>query len=85
MRAFFSFIFRGLDGLRKVLHLMLLLVIFGFVAGALRTSIPTLPSKAALVLRPEGAIVEQLSGDPIERANLRGVQGCENPVEGSRH
>jgi protease-4 len=68
VRAFFSFIFRGLDGLRKVLHLLLLLVIFGFVAGALRTSIPTLPTKAALVLRPEGAIVEQLSGDPLERA-----------------
>jgi protease IV len=68
VRAFFSFIFRGLDGLRKVLHLLLLLVIFGFVAGALRTSIPTLPAKAALVLRPEGAIVEQLSGDPLERA-----------------
>ena len=68
MRAFFGLLVRLLDGLRKVLHLLLLLVIFGFVVGALRTSIPTVPSKAALVIRPEGEIVEQLSGDPFERA-----------------
>lgn len=51
-----------------MLHLLLLLVIFGFVVGALRTSIPSLPSKAALVIEPEGEIVEQLSGDPLQRA-----------------
>lgn len=68
MRAFFRFVFRGLDGLRKVLHLLLLLIIFGFVFGALRTSIPAMPTDAALVLRPEGEIVEQLSGDPLELA-----------------
>ncbi len=47
MRSFFGFVLRGLDGLRKVLHLLLLLLIFGFVVGALRTSIPRLPAKAA--------------------------------------
>jgi len=61
-------LWRGLDGVRKFLHLLLLLIIFGFVFGALRVSIPTVPSKAALVISPEGQIVEQLSGDPIERA-----------------
>ncbi len=59
---------RGLDWVRKFLHLILLLLIFGFVIGALRVSLPTMPSKAALVIAPEGAVVEQLSGDPIERA-----------------
>ncbi len=68
MRAFFGVLFRGLDVLRRVLHLLLLVVIFGFLIGALRTSIPRLPSKAALVVRPTGAIVEQLSGDPLDRA-----------------
>lgn len=68
MRAFFASVFRLLDFVRRSLHLILLLVIFGFVAGALRTSIPNLPSRAALVLEPEGEIVEQLSGDPIDRA-----------------
>ncbi len=68
MRAFFGVLLRGLDGLRKVLHLLLLLVLFGFVIGALRTSIPRLPAKAALVIQPEGEIVEQRAGDPFDRA-----------------
>lgn len=68
MRRFFGFLWRGLDGLRRVLHLILLLAIFGFIAGALQGSIPKLPAKAALVIAPSGEIVEQLSGDPLERA-----------------
>lgn len=68
MRAFFVALWRGLDGLRKFLHLLLLLVIFGFVVGALRTRLPVIPEQAALVIRPEGRIVEQLSGDPLQRA-----------------
>ncbi|MBX5459959.1 MAG: signal peptide peptidase SppA [Steroidobacteraceae bacterium] len=59
---------RGLDWLRKFLHLILLLLIFGFIAGALRVSIPSVPPRAALLVAPEGEIVDQLSGDPIERA-----------------
>jgi protease-4 len=75
VRSFFGIVLRGLDGLRKVLHLLLLLLIFGFVVGALRTSIPSLPAKAALVIQPEGEIVEQRAGDPFERAfaEARGI------------
>ena len=68
MRKFFGFLFKGLDGLRKVLHLLLLLVIFGFVVGAMSGSIPKLPQDAALVIQPEGEIVEQPTGDPLELA-----------------
>ena len=66
--AFFLAIGRGLDWVRKFLHLILLLIIFGFAIGALRVSSPVIPAKAALVIAPEGEIVEQLSGDPIQRA-----------------
>ena len=66
MGRFFGALWRGLDGLRRVLHLVLLLVIFGFIVGALRSSIPLLPAEAALVIAPVGEIVEQLSGDPFE-------------------
>lgn len=59
---------RGLDGLRRVLHLALLLLIVGFVVGALRGNVPYVPVKAALLLQPRGEIVEQLSGDPLRRA-----------------
>lgn len=67
-------IFRGLDILRKFLHLVLLLLIFGIVVGALRTSIPRVADHSALVLQPSGEIVEQLSGSPVDQAIAR-VQG----------
>jgi protease-4 len=64
----FAFLWRALDGLRKALHLIVLLVIFSVVLVALSPSVPIVPHQAALVLRPEGALVEQLAGDPLERA-----------------
>jgi protease-4 len=67
-------IWRGLDGLRKFLHLVVLLTIFGFVVGALRTSIPHIADASALVIAPKGEIVEQLSGSPVDQA-LEKVQG----------
>jgi protease-4 len=66
--GFFALVWRILEGLRKVLHLVLLLVIFGFILAALHTSIPTVPHSAALVIAPEGELVEQLSSDPVRRA-----------------
>jgi protease-4 len=66
--GFFALVWRILEGLRKVLHLVLLLVIFGFILAALHTSIPTVPRSAALVIAPEGELVEQLSSDPVRRA-----------------
>jgi protease-4 len=61
-------VWRGLDGLRRILHLILLLLIFGVLIGALRGSVPSLPQTAALFLQPQGEIVEQLASDPIRRA-----------------
>ncbi len=63
--GFFKGVWRGLDGLRRILHLILLLLIFGFIIGALRGSLPNLPGHAALFIQPWGSIVEQRSGDPI--------------------
>jgi protease IV len=68
LRSFFSGLWRGLDGLRRALHLILLLLIFGVLLGVLRGSVPKIPAKAALLLVPEGQLVEQLSGDPVARA-----------------
>jgi protease-4 len=67
-------IWRGLDGLRKLLHLILLVVIFGAIAWAVASSTPTVPDRAALVVKPQGRIVEQLSGDPVQRA-IESAQG----------
>ena len=68
VRAILWGLWRGLDVLRRFLHLIFLLVVFGFVFGALRVSLPTVPAKAALLVAPEGELVEQMSGDPLERA-----------------
>jgi len=68
LTGFFGLVWRILEGVRRVLHLILLLVIFGFILAALHTSIPTVPRSAALVLAPEGELVEQLATDPVRRA-----------------
>jgi protease-4 len=65
---FFRGLWRFLDGLRKVLHLLLLLALFAVVFAALRESMPRLPEKGALVIHPSGEIVEQLATVPLERA-----------------
>jgi protease-4 len=58
----------ALDGLRKVLHLVLLLVIFGTLLAASHTTLPIIPRSAALELAPMGSLVEEESGDPLDRA-----------------
>src|SRR5690606_8366152 len=76
---FFAGLWLGLDVLRKLLHLVLLLVLFGFVVGALGTSLPRIADNSALVIAPRGVIVEQLSGDPIDQAinKLQGTRQTE--------
>ncbi len=64
----FSALWTGIDAVRKVLHLLLLLVIFSVFVGALSSSGPMIQAKSALVIRPVGTIVEQLEGDPYDRA-----------------
>jgi protease-4 len=67
----FGYIFRGIDLLRRFLHLVLLLLIFGVLIGALKGSIPHIADNSALVISPKGEIVEQVSGDPIDQAIAR--------------
>ena len=68
IRKVLHWIWVGLDGLRKVLHLLLLLLIFGVIGAVFSRPIPLVPDRAALVIAPQGPLVEQLSGDPFERA-----------------
>lgn len=81
--GFFRGVWAALDGVRKVLHLILLLVLFGIVLAATRSALPYVPAKAALVLAPEGRIVEELSGDALDRAlfELAGERQPETRLE----
>ena len=64
----FGLLWKGLDGLRKVLHLIVLLVLFMVILAALTPELPMVPATAALVVQPEGRLVEQLEGGPLDRA-----------------
>jgi len=66
--SFFSALWSGADVLRKVLHLVLLLFVFLVFFGAMSGVPVGVPDKAALVIRPNGFLVEQLEGDPFDRA-----------------
>ncbi len=65
---FFRFLWRSLDVLRRGLHLIVLLLVFGVLIVLVSPRVPVVPEKAALVVAPQGALVEQLSGQPFERA-----------------
>ena len=63
-----SFLWTGVNGLRKLLHLVLLLMIFSVVISVMGSDVPTVPKKTALVVAPSGARTEQLAGTPFDRA-----------------
>jgi len=68
LKRLFAALWSGVDGVRKVLHLLVLLFIFSIFVSALSSSTSVIPASAALVIRPVGNLVEQLAGDPFERA-----------------
>lgn len=70
IRGFFRLVWGILEGVRKTLHLLLMLLLFGFLLAALHSSVPVVPKSAALVIAPEGTLVEQLSvsADAVRRA-----------------
>jgi len=63
-----SSIWSGVDGVRKILHLLLLVMLFLVFFGAISGTSPILPQQAALFIQPAGPLVEQLDGDPYDRA-----------------
>ncbi len=78
LKTTLSWLWTGVDGLRKALHLVVLLFVFGLFFGAMSTSSPVIPSNGALVIRPAGRIVEQFEGDAYDRAIAKLV-GDEKP------
>ena len=64
----FSAIWGGVDGVRKILHLVLLLFVFLLFFGAMQDSKLVLPNRAVLVIQPYGFLVEQIEGHPFDRA-----------------
>jgi protease-4 len=77
VRAIFGGIWRGVDGARRfTMNLIFLIFVILFFAACWGGGAPHVPSSGILVLAPSGEIVEQLSGDPLERA----VMALESPA-----
>ena len=67
----FAWLWRGVDGFRKLLHLgFMLFVLVLFMSVLLQSTPPIVAERSALEIRPMGYLVEQHEGDPFDRAKL---------------
>ena len=72
-------VWRGLEAAsRAFLVVLFLVVVIGLLVMVLRDDKPEVPESAALVITPNGQIVEQLAGDPADRA-IQKLTGNEQP------
>lgn len=72
---------RGLDLTRRlVLNAVFWGIIIGLIIVVLKGGGPSVPDKAALVINPKGAVVEQLSGNPLGRITDRITRQGEDEV-----
>ena len=78
IRNIIGFLWSGADVVRKVLHLLILLFVFSIIVSALSSTTPSVPGSAALVIHPAGRLVDELAGDPFDRA-LAELTGEEDP------
>ena len=69
-------LWRAVDGIRKILHLIFLFAFVGVLLAGVARDQPRLPARAALSIAPQGQLVEQLTGGPLERG-LAAAQGIE--------
>jgi protease IV len=76
LRRSLHFLWRALDGLRRVVHLMLMLLVLLGLLIVVAARPGKVPAAFVLDLRPEGELVEQYSGDPLSRA-IDGARGLE--------
>lgn len=61
-------VFRGVDLARRLVVNALFLLVLLWLLVMVQDPAPLVPESAVLIVRPQGNIVEQLSGDPIARA-----------------
>jgi protease-4 len=68
IRTVFRFFWHLLDGLRKVVHLVLMLLLLVLFVALVSPAPVMVPSSSALVISPSGDLVDQLTGTPLDRA-----------------
>lgn len=82
LRGFFRAAWGALDGVRKTVHLFLMLLVLLGIVLALASRPHKLPDAFVLIISPEGLMVEQHSGDAVSRAleAARGLPRAETLV-----
>ncbi len=68
LRRFFRGVWDTLNFTRRLVFNLLFLLVLVFVLASLMRGRPTVESRTALVLDPNGTVVEQYSADPVTRA-----------------
>jgi protease IV len=68
LRGFFRLIWQALDGLRRFIHLFLMLLVLAALLAAFGSRPLKLPEAFVLVVSPQGVLVEQYAGDALGRA-----------------
>jgi len=68
IKKLFRLLWTTADALRKIVHLVVMLLVLSILISVFSASAPSVPASAALVIRPAGLIVDQMSGDPYSRA-----------------
>jgi protease-4 len=66
--GFLKGLVRWIDRFRRILHLIFLVFVVSLLATVFSRPLPVVPGAAALILEPAGTLVDQLSGDPLQRA-----------------
>lgn len=73
----FGHAWRFLDGVRRGVHLVLMLLVLSIVVLVIANRPGKLPDAFALVLNPQGVLVEQYAGDALDRA-LEAARGLDS-------
>lgn len=71
LRKAIGWIWAVLEGIRRLLSVLLTLFVAMLILIALAPEVPVIPESGALVIAPEGALVDQLTGDPLDQALAR--------------
>ena len=56
------------DRFRRLLHLFFMLLLLAVFVSLVSPTQPVVPAATALILEPQGVLVDELSGDPLQRA-----------------
>ncbi len=74
--GFFRRVFRGIDATRKfILNVIFWVLVIVVITMLFKDDKPEVPDSGALVLRPAGTIVEQVSADPMEKIRAQALGG----------